>query len=969
LNLNRYCAIFALLIIAALSGCGSGGSGSGSGGGGTPPPPPPPPPFQARPFPGDFLATPPAPEFGSILPTFPANVVYDAHLNEFLFSNNALNEVEAYSAVDGHRVGAVTVPGAMGLSLSPDGTRLAVGTSTPHIYFVDPAALHVTGQIEVPASLMDSSTGLEPVMPFLMASGPMFIEAAVPTAPLFNGGKLLSYDPATGKFAVANPPGAVIGVFGAVPARSGDGNYLAVPILGPSDLQVSVYSAKTQNYIGSTPPQYGLSGVAANPDGSQFAVVSIPSFGATQVVTLFNRNLDQLGGYPTQNSNIVYSRDGAHLYIREMTDVLAVDTHGGISGYQGLALPGPEFGTLWDTDESNRVYGISLAGAFVASLTQLQSVAPQMPLFSYVINTYGVPNEGPLSGGTDVQFVPSLTGKGTADGIGSDAEAYFGAIPATNDVVAGNSSTDGPYNFLTATSPAASASGPVTVLITDASNNATFLPTAFSYGPQLHWIDPSAVSPAGGTVSTLWTDGLQVNYANNPSVWIGGAPVVILPPDIIPAPLQEILVTAPPAKPGWADLKISLQDGTSDTAKNMVQYLAQDVSLTTPGYTNAVYDSKRDKFYLAGANNTVGVFDPGTQSLLPSMTSSTVSSGAVLDALALTPDNSRLLVSDPADHSLVVFDLDANTSTAINLLLASDGATTLFPPISVAALKGNQAFVLGSTSATGEPTQVRQIDLALMTVKVRTDLPNPSLGVTVANMAASSDGSTVLFGATSPAFNPPFYVWKYDAASDSFSAPVTMTYGGYQVAINADGTVLDMGAFALDRNLLPFVPIPYAGLRGVLPGAGALFFTGSSEIQVFDTRNGRLLLSLGAVCGVGPDRCSGSLAGVAVDPTGKKVLTLGGDGALNYSELSVVPLAVATVTPASAAPGASLTIRGSGFVAGTAATIAGKSTSCTLMDSQTLQCTLPDANTGLAPMTLTNPDGQTYSLEAAIDIE
>ena len=958
-NLGHYPLFSSFLVIAALSGCGggSGTSGGGSGGGGTPPPAPP---FQARPFPGDFYAVPPSPEFGSLLAGFPANVIYDSGLKEFLFSDNARNEVEAYSAVDGHRVGAVTVPGAMGLSLSPDGTRLAVGTSTPRIYFVDPAALHVTRVVEVPASVMDPAKGLEPAFPFLMAAGPMLIETAAPTAPLFNGGNLLSYDPASGIFAPAHPPGAVIDIIGAVPARSLDGNYLAVPMLGPSNFQVAVYSAQSQTYIGSTPPVYSISGVAVNPDGSQFAVVSIQAFGMTQTATFFDRSLVQQFAYPTQNSSIVYSRDGTHLYIREMTDVFAVAAQtGATGGYQGLALPGPYEGTVWDTDERNRVYGIGLDGAFVASLTQLQSVAPQMPLFEIIDGMIGFPNEGQLSGGTPVQFAPSLPPAGKPDGIGSDAEAYFGATAATKDVVAGLNSTGGPFNALTATAPAAAAGGPVSVLITDAQNNAVLLPDYFSYGPQVHWVDPSAISPSGGTVSYVWADGLQAQYANHPGVTIGGAAAAPSTPNILPVPIRQFWFTAPAGTPGWADFKLSVQDGTSDTAKNMVQYLAQDVTLTSPAYTSAVYDSKRDKFYLAGADNTVGVFDPESQTLLRPIQSSAVSPGAVLNSLALTPDNAKLLASDPADHSLVVFDLAANTSTAINVLVASDGPGATLGEMPVAALKGDQALVLLTGFSKNE---LRQIDLTQMTVRVRTDVQNAgTFSVAPLSMVASSDGSTALLGASEAADNKPFYAWRYDAAADSFSAPVTISYGGYQTAINSDGTVLGMGAFSLDQDLLPMVPFPDPGYHVLMPGTGALRFSADKEVLIVDTRSGKPLVTVGSVS-------PADIAAFAVDPSGQKILAVGGT-TLNYSKLAVVPLAVATVSPASAPPGAALTIRGTGFVAGTTATIAQKSASCTLVDAQTLQCAVPALSAGLAPMTFSNPDGQTYSLEAAVNVE
>jgi hypothetical protein len=40
-----------------------------------------------------------------------------------------------------------------------------------------------------------------------------------------------------------------------------------------------------------------------------------------------------------------------------------------------------------------------------------------------------------------------------------------------------------------------------------------------------------------------------------------------------------------------------------------------------------------------------------------------------------------------------------------------------------------------------------------------------------------------------------------------------------------------------------------------------------------------------------------------------------------------------------------------------------------MVDDQTLNCVVPNVNAGLAPMTLSNPDGQTYSLEAAVNIQ
>jgi hypothetical protein len=84
-----------------------------------------------------------------------------------------------------------------------------------------------------------------------------------------------------------------------------------------------------------------------------------------------------------------------------------------------------------------------------------------------------------------VQFIPAPLGAGSADGIANSMEAYFGTMPATNDVVGPYPSSSNGENFLTATTPPAKNPGPVSVALTDASNNTVLLPDAFTYGPHI----------------------------------------------------------------------------------------------------------------------------------------------------------------------------------------------------------------------------------------------------------------------------------------------------------------------------------------------------------------------------------------------------------------------------------------------------------------------------------------------------
>jgi WD40 repeat protein len=872
------------------------------------------------------------------------------------FSNTEMGEVEVYSTEDGRRVGSVTVPGPLGLSLSPDNTLLAVGTSTPYVYFVDPSALHITGQVEIPPSYLSlPGWGQEAVMPYLMANGPMLIAMAYGSG--LGSGNLVSYDRATNTFAQANPPDGSVGygIYGPLPARSLDGKYLVIPTLGQTGQQLALYSADARGYLSYTPIS-NLMTVAANPDGTQVAI----DYGGT--ITVFNRSLQQQYQYTTTNPpgapSIVFSRDGKYLYVRDSSDIAALNAQTGtLAGYQGLSIASNNPGALSDVDESYQVIGANDKGAFVVSLTQLQStVPPQLGFMDDIGSGLGNPNGGPIAGGTKVGTCATPGGSL----LDSSEEAYFGTSPATNDVVAGG--------CITATTPAASTVGPVTVLLTDAKNNAVLLPNGFSYGPHLRWISPSALPQTVYDPVELVVDGIWPWQTNLQTVTIRGQAEIV--EESVDAMVFNVKVY--PGSPGWADLTLTLTDGSAQTVKNVVQFLAQDVNVGSGQYTSAVYDSLRDRFYLVGVGNVVAVFDPESRSFLQSLQSSLVSSNAVLGSVAITPDHSKLVVSDPTDYRVVVFDLASGTSAAANVLLSGD-LPTLWGSMPVVTTNANKAFVL--LLGWELPSKVREIDLSAMTVQARTDIPPAGPGIlsTLPNSASSSgDGSVILFGAiqTVGAQNAPGYVWKYNSTADVFGAPIQLSEeqnGPPAVAVNADGSVLAAGDSVLGQDLEPVVPFWNAGpLENSLTASGALLYRATGNVEILESRNGRSLLTLPGFTSGGTG-FTGATA-LAIDPSGRKILACGGNS-LIYYELSVVPLAAATVIPAHAAPGETVTVRGNGFVSGTSATIGGLSAACTMLDDSTLQCVIPNVNAGPAPMSLTNPDGQTYSFENAMTVQ
>lgn len=974
-NTLLYVALFFLAV--ALIGCGGGVSSQPPPGGG----PPPPPPFQPRAFPQDYFMRLPTQDGTQFVP----DAAYDPSIKEVFVSNPDVNEVEAYSTVDGHYMGAIPVPGPAGLSFSPDFSQLVIGTITPYIYFADPSALHVTAQLAIPPSeLTTDATGdtLMPVMPYPMADSTILLgmggtAESSSSASMFVD-HLVRYDPTTQAFTSEDPGPS--GLFG-TPARSGDGRFLICTSINNSATALFLYSASAKAYvfISSAALQNAGTLLAANADGSQFVSLQQSPLGGNSAsqIEFWSSNLTAENSYGISSgvsSAPVYSRDGKYLYATTQNVLYALNAQTAVpAGYLGISVGGLLTTLqLCDVDENYHILGVtSPGGAAIINASRLQATIPtNLPLFVGSPSTEANPNSGVAAGGTQVQFMSAPNGPGSGDGIASSMEAYFGSTPATQDVVGPSPSSSNGANLLTATAPPAVSPGPVAVVLTDANNNPVYLPDAYTYGLRVLRVSPNTVSITGGDLITIFAYGLGFDL-NGTSVTIGGAAVDMKKATLNSYasnsyPEQAITVPVPPGTPGWADVVVTTSSGT-DTLKRGVQYLQAEVNLSGGPSSFAVYDSVRNLFYLTGGGNVVAVFDPQSQAMEQPLQSPTVSSGAILQSEALTPDSNTLLVSDPADATVVIFDLQAGTSKAVKVLLPQDPSVTLTAPMSVVATAGNRAFVSLSPCI---PDPVREINLASLTVQTRPDaasacapyVPYPEMG------GSSSDGSTVIFAGNNELEPPgPEYIWSYHAASDTFQGPTVVADSPWRAgngAANSDGSVIALGQGVLDQRLMPLVPIIQFGMDDRLNETGSLIYGTNGAIGLSDTHNGRLLLTLNVpnTDDIGPSRP------LAIDATGQQVL-VGTQAGLSYFKLSVVPLAVGTVTPSSGGAGTTIQLKGSGFVGSTAVKIGGQSAACNSIDAETISCTVPNLPPGETSIALTNPDGQAYSFENAFLVQ
>jgi hypothetical protein len=101
------------------------------------------------------------------------------------------------------------------------------------------------------------------------------------------------------------------------------------------------------------------------------------------------------------------------------------------------------------------------------------------------------------------------------------------------------------------------------------------------------------------------------------------------------------------------------------------------------------------------------------------------------------------------------------------------------------------------------------------------------------------------------------------------------------------------------------------------------------------------------------------------DEAGNRLFLITDQG-LTVIHLANPPLSIGYLSPAagSASGGTTVKIRGSGFQPGAMVTFGGATVPATFVDSSTLEVSTPSGSTGGARVSIQNPAGTTYSLDA-----
>jgi hypothetical protein len=258
---------------------------------------------------------------------------------------------------------------------------------------------------------------------------------------------------------------------------------------------------------------------------------------------------------------------------------------------------------------------------------------------------------------------------------------------------------------------------------------------------------------------------------------------------------------------------------------------------------------------------------------------------------------------------------------------------------------------------------------------------NLSLGSGLFVMASIPGGSKVLMADVSEIAGAELgYVALLDFGANTVTAS---EFGGsFDGAVSADGTIFASDFELLNTQMFPFETasdITFLGAATLsdvnlvgekLNPSGSLLFVpqqseangNGSGMDIFDVHRGRLAMRIAL-----PEQLPLTLNSLALDETGTKMFLISNSG-ITIASLFAAPLSLATVNPASGPAGIQVNLRGSGFQSGATVQFGTASAAAEFVDSQTIQATVPTLSAGPVRVTITNPNGVSYTFDAAFTV-
>jgi WD40 repeat protein len=775
----------------------------------------------------------------------PHFTVYDSTDKRFFVSNPFLNRIDVLDAGQEAEIAQIVVPGAWGIDISPDNKKLYAGTLIGDVYQIDPAQMQVVTRTPTQNIGPNGFTASEA---FVLSNGSLALLGAPGGLSVDGYQNFAIWNPGTNSLTVAS--GCSIQNIGAF-AVSGDRTKILAGSID-SDGTVCSFDPVSQQ---ATNGSFGdfLTQINATPDGKRFFVTSedgtVGVFDATTAAKLgsFQGPLSNTSPpFSLGISGALMSLDGFKLYVvDETSDLVAYDT---TTFAETNWIPNYKIVDLQQTivpgamDETGLIVGPIGHGVSFVDGSQPQPLpsSPQVGL------GFPTPQTGPASGGTTLQVT---VGSGTQNlnNFPALATAFIGNVP----LVGASTFLPNPNSFptITGSTPPSSVGTIADFTAVYANNYVAMMPEAFSYGPSIVEVVSNAATAEGGATGAIVGYGFG-QAASDVQVTVGGkpAPVTALEtnPPIIPYPylVETLQFTVPPGSPGPADITLTTANG-STTAAGAFHYVPAVKSYPLPGASlqDGIYDPTRKIYYFADKSE-IQVLSLTAGGWQTPITLPGVGNNTQLNALSLSPDGSKLAVSDLGDMTIYLVDPD-NPAAAHSFALPQTGFDLGTAPTGLAVLdNGTIYFATVDTDGTGD-WAFHKLDTNTATF---TDFMQQDGG----------DGDffiRVLLGSNGRIYSQiEGTVFFVDSANDEMTFATTINSGSGgndELTLSADGTTLVTNGFFADANLNAsnlqaftdrevWLPVATIGQK-LNQNGSALFQPLTSGIAVIDSQTGRLV--------------------------------------------------------------------------------------------------------------------------------
>jgi hypothetical protein len=894
----------------------------------------------------------------------PQSIVYDATHQQIFSSDYLLNRVDVVSTSTRKIIQSIPIMSPRGLALTVDGSEVLVGSDTQQVRAISTSSLQIVQKWILPP-ISGQTYGIE--NPSLLSDGTV---AFRPSGYNVLSEQLAIWNPTNNTTSLVPLPGPLANGACFVAAGAKGRNILIATCAGPGE--AIVYNTGTNTF--SAPLQFPefIFSVASNSDGTEFIISD-----DTNGVGLYNAELQPKTFLipPDGFSGFIFSSDSSRIYLVAGITIVFDGSGNFINTAPALGTtppgeqtsPCPDIETPLAVDSTGIIFGSADHGIAFDDSTYAVNF-----IFGYngftCLDLTLTPNSGPVDVATPTEF-PQV------EGFGSVPDVWFGSNRATATLGPGVAGT------LSAIAPASSQPGPVSVKLIDPDGQESFNPLVFSYGPSLMFVKGDTATPNGGATSDIIGLGLPTDPTQIQAS-VGGKTAKIVSamtpdfygvyfPNGYPYPVVDVKITLPPGS-GDQDLIVATSAGSA-TLPKAIHYVQSVTDYPSPDTFQAILlDRKRHQLYLS-AGDHIDVFSLTTLQFLAPFIPPALNGQKTFHGMALTPDASQLVAANFSDGSVAVINPDQpNSATAVQII--PPGTFSNPGPENIVTMSSGKAFIEPKTSQeAGCGTDFYELDLSSLQVTTINYVPFFCVQPEGFPLAAAGDGSKVLMTTTD--ISGPQQTAIYDVASNTWTGNTSVleNFGG-NAAVSLNGSVFSTGSGILDAsaNLLGYLAwqdVFEASLGFSLPlqkvpdGGSLVYIPYPGWIDIFDVNHGALLHRATLV-----EQVQQVTDAMQIDSEGQTIYLITNSG-LTAVKLSAAPLAIGSIIPAKGPVGTKVTVHGSGFQQSTSAAINGLPATSTFVDPNTFEVVIPSGSSGATQFTVTNPAGETYSLDNAFTVQ